>query len=431
MQWGGGSSLSGSPAFGAQDGAAAARQTPSGSAAPRARDPGVERLAITIVPPPRVVPGSGGALPDVPQAQPAAPRVVKPTARDDADLIATLGAEAPRPASPSGLTAPWHPASRPGGGTALPTRGGSGNGAQPATVAAVQGHVPAAPAPTAPAAPAAIPGVLSGPGAQSSSAPSFPPPTITRNAAAQQLAGSTGAAGSVSSPAGTTTTAAGTGANRIAENPSSLPSSSVGNGPGAPLTFQYFPLYIVDVNNGLVLFNNQYQLANQGGTVDLEAQVKGTTVSSYSWTVNGATNVTGARTYHVHFQWQSSFQAVTNAVTLTVTNSSSQQETQTVYFDYPGSNSVTLPTSSSWPVTFPPDQVEPGAPSISSQGVTVDADSGALDSQIALPSYNPNVPALALTYNSLTADPRPIIVVHHTLDPTQSVPTTVAATLTF
>ena len=61
----------------------------------------------------------------------------------------------------------------------------------------------------------------------------------------------------------------------------------------------------------------------------------------------------------------------------------------------------------------------------------MDADSGALDASIDLPSYNPNVPALALTYNSLTANPRPIIVVHHTLDPTQTVPTTVNATLTF
>ena len=31
----------------------------------------------------------------------------------------------------------------------------------------------------------------------------------------------------------------------------------------------------------------------------------------------------------------------------------------------------------------------------------------------------------------MTADPRPIVLVHHTLDPTQSVPTAVNATLTF
>ena len=41
-----------------------------------------------------------------------------------------------------------------------------------------------------------------------------------------------------------------------------------------------------------------------------------------------------------------------------------------------------------------------------SDGVSVDATSGALDTTIPLPSYNPNVPAVALTYDSLTADPR-------------------------
>jgi YD repeat-containing protein len=119
-------------------------------------------------------------------------------------------------------------------------------------------------------------------------------------------------------------------------------------------------------------------------------------------------------------------------VTLTVTDTSSHQESQTYYFVIPpGGNEATMPTSASWPVTLPPDTVEPGAPAIASQGVSVDADSGALDSSIPLPGYNPNVPALALTYNSLTADPRPIVVVHHTLDATQSVPSKVNATLTF
>ncbi len=48
-----------------------------------------------------------------------------------------------------------------------------------------------------------------------------------------------------------------------------------------------------------------------------------------------------------------------------------------------------------------------------------------------MPSYNPNVPALALTYDSLTANPMPIFVVPHTLDPTQAVPSEVSAQLTF
>ena len=72
-----------------------------------------------------------------------------------------------------------------------------------------------------------------------------------------------------------------------------------------------------------------------------------------------------------------------------------------------------------------------GHPSIASQGVSVDADSGTLNTNIDLPSYNPTVPALSLTYNSMTANPLPIVTVHDTLDPTQAVPTAVAATLTF
>ncbi len=49
----------------------------------------------------------------------------------------------------------------------------------------------------------------------------------------------------------------------------------------------------------------------------------------------------------------------------------------------------------------------------------------------ALPSYNPNVGALAVTYDSLTANTMAIIVVPHSLDPSQAVPTKVGATLTF
>jgi hypothetical protein len=273
------SSLSGSPASGARGASAAGQPGRSGPALLLARDPGIERLSIAIVPPRRFGAGSGGALPDVPQGQPAHPRVVKPSAGVDADLIGALGAAAAVPEAASGWTTPWHPASRPGGGAALPPRGGSGSGAQSTTVAAVQGHVPAAPAPSAPAAPPAIPGVLAGPGSPAGSAASLPAPTITRNAAAQQLlrnrggtaapaAGSTGLAGTTATggagggsawgSGGLSTSASGTGPTIIPENPSSLPSSSVGNGPGAMLSFPYFPLYILDANNGVVLFNGQY-----------------------------------------------------------------------------------------------------------------------------------------------------------------------------
>ena len=48
-----------------------------------------------------------------------------------------------------------------------------------------------------------------------------------------------------------------------------------------------------------------------------------------------------------------------------------------------------------WPSTYSPDTVSPDAPEWQSHGVGVNADSGALDTTINLPSYNPNVPALA------------------------------------
>ena len=83
-------------------------------------------------------------------------------------------------------------------------------------------------------------------------------------------------------------------------------------------------------------------------------------------------------------------------MTLTVTNTSSQQESETFYFVLPQSAIVTMPSSASWPVTIPPDPEEPGSPMIASQGVSVDADSGALDTEIDLPSYNPNMPGTVI-----------------------------------
>ena len=81
-----------------------------------------------------------------------------------------------------------------------------------------------------------------------------------------------------------------------------------------------------------------------------------------------------------------------DSVTLTATNASSQQESQTYYFLVPTttSGSGSGPT---WPTTLSPDTVSSSAPSWSGDGVSVNADSGALDTTITLPTYNPNVPA--------------------------------------
>jgi hypothetical protein len=324
---------------------------------------------------------------------------------------------------------------------------------QPATVALVQGRSPAIQAPAAASAPAAIPGVVpQSPSAGSAAtvagmlrvpsalgvSAAAPSSSSTHTSRSPVAGGSSHGSGSAATfgpldggggslPSGMLTS--------VPENASSMPSNSKGNGPGAMLSFPYFPLYTLDYDNGIVLFNNEYQQATLAGTTDLYAQVKGTTVSSYSWTASGGltSSTSGASTYHfqINWEWFNGTGPRTETVTLTVTDTNNHQESQTYYFAVPSSNVVTLPSSASWPVTIPPDLVEAGAPTIASQYVSVDADSGGLNSLIPLPSYNPNIPALALTYNSMAADPRPMVVVHHQLDPSQSVPTKVDATLTF
>ena len=58
-------------------------------------------------------------------------------------------------------------------------------------------------------------------------------------------------------------------------------------GPESSRHLTYFPLYVLDVNNGVVLFPGVDQQATLGGSVILQAQVSGTTVSSYNWNTSG------------------------------------------------------------------------------------------------------------------------------------------------
>ena len=222
----------------------------------------------------------------------------------------------------------------------------------------------------------------------------------------------------------------------VAENPSSTPDPRTSGGLDAPLVeFPYFPLYTLDYIQGTVLFANGYEIATPNDNVDLRAQVKDTSGVTFSWNTSGLTdayNISGTSTYDLTFTWDASITSQKlDSVTLTATNGSSQQEIQTYYFVVTTGTNTYATGSADWPNTLSPDTVNPGALGWSSDGVSVDANSGALDTAIALPTYNPNVPGLALTYNSLTADPRPIVVVNHPLDPTQSVPSKVKATLTF
>jgi YD repeat-containing protein len=199
-------------------------------------------------------------------------------------------------------------------------------------------------------------------------------------------------------------------------------------------------VFVLDNNNGVTLFPGADQLANLGSNVDLEAQVAGATVSSYSWNTSGissdSTHITGTTTYQLQFDWETEnpSSAHTDTVTLAVTDTSSQTETYTYDFWVPhgASGSGSGGTSNTvWPTTITPESELITAPAFASVSdyASVDATSGALDTEIDLPSYNPNFPAIALTYDSLTANPLPIILVQNTMPST--VPSTVSAQLTY
>jgi RHS repeat-associated protein len=256
---------------------------------------------------------------------------------------------------------------------------------------------------------------------------------ISQNAAAHALSGGGSSTGAPGNPPMADPSAGPS----VTENAWSVPYGVIGNNsPAAQGSFPYFPMYTLDYINGVVLFPGQYQEATLGGSVDLRAQVRDTTGVTFSWDTSHlsyANSIAGTNTYNLKFNWNSNNFGGSGVVytTLTVTNGSSQQESQTYYFNVPLSNVVTLPSSASWPETVPPNTVRPEAPAFASHNVSVDANSGAVDATIPLPSYNTNVGALALTYDSLTADPRPIVLEHHTLDASQAVPTKVSGQLTF
>ena len=123
-------------------------------------------------------------------------------------------------------------------------------------------------------------------------------------------------------------------------------------------------------------------------------------------------------TYQLMFQWDTTISSnALNSVTLSVTDSSSQIETYTYDFEVlqgssGGSGGSGIMT---WPSSYSPDTVGLNATEWPSDGVSVNADSGVLDTAIGCPRYNPNVPALALTYDSQAANPNPIIIVENPL----------------
>ncbi len=149
-----------------------------------------------------------------------------------------------------------------------------------------------------------------------------------------------------------------------------------------------------------------------------------------------ASNISGTSTDQLNFRWDStnsSGSGYQTSVTLSVTDSSSQTLTYTYDFWFPQQsvepNGSGGGTNATWATSLAPSQELLSAPSFPSDNASVDATSGSLDTEIDLPSYNANVPALSLVYDSLTAQPEPIITVENTTPAT--VPSQVSAQLTF
>ncbi|GIW88249.1 MAG: hypothetical protein KatS3mg108_2573 [Isosphaeraceae bacterium] len=202
-------------------------------------------------------------------------------------------------------------------------------------------------------------------------------------------------------------------------------------------SFTNFTLYTLDYNDGVVLFPGFAALATPNASEDLRAQVKDDAPATYtySWATTGlsdATNIS-ASGHRLTFKWASSPPtARTNTVTLTVTQAGTGlQEIQTYTFwvpAYTSFNSTVVPT---WPNAVGPDLAVPGGPAFDAHAVSVDALSGAVNTAIGLPAYGPNLAPLALEYDSLAADARPMVVVHHPLDAALAVPTKTSVRLTF
>ena len=218
-------------------------------------------------------------------------------------------------------------------------------------------------------------------------------------------------------------------------SPSAVKSIGGAARPAAMTSFANFPLYTLDYDAGSVFPPGTERLATLGGNMDLRAQVEDTTVSSYSWDTSGltdATAISGAGTYDLTFQWDASVPAAaTNSATLTVTNTAGQAEVQTYNFQVPAGSGTAGTGTASWPQSLGPDTVGASAPAFAAHSASVDANSGTLDTSITLPTYNPNVPAVVLSYDSTTANPLPIVTAPHALDPAQAVPSQVTAQLTF
>ena len=355
-----------------------------------------------------------------------------------------------KPTDSGGVSKPWHPAKGPGGGPAQAPRGGTS--ASRGTQNTARGTItPLRLPPSTPSASAgggasaallaAVAGA-SGAGTQIASPGTGGAPPVAKTSLVHAGAGAASGEGNQGGGGGVTLSPATdpgpTPSGGSTPPPGSTPDPVTGNYAGfTPGVSAPFGLYVLDNQSGVVLQPGVQQLATLDGWMDLIAQVQGATVSSYSWNTSGlpATLISGTSTDQLNFRWDSTNEAGyrhSTSVTLSVTDTSLQTLTYTYDFWLPEGTIIGSSgggTNASWATSLAPSQQLQSSPPFASDDATVDANSGSLDTQIDLPSYNPNVPALALTYDSITAKPEPIITVENTIPAT--VPSQVSAQLTF
>jgi RHS repeat-associated protein len=199
-------------------------------------------------------------------------------------------------------------------------------------------------------------------------------------------------------------------------------------------------LYVYDANKGVVLPSVVPINDFSTWAMDLRAQVSGTTVSSYSWDLShapDATSISGQTSYRLQFTWASfTGQPRTDTISLTTTNSDSSHNTITLTYQVTATNSAawasTPPTSTStWASVLTPDTLLSQASTAAGPYAALGLADGAVLTAHGLPAYNPGVAPLGLVYDSAAANVQPVFVVHYPLDPTQAVPSTVTAQLTF
>jgi hypothetical protein len=200
-----------------------------------------------------------------------------------------------------------------------------------------------------------------------------------------------------------------------------------------------YPSYVLDVNKGAVLSEVVVNHDFAEWAADLRAQVSGATVQGYQWDFSFAPdvlNVTGDTSYRVQFQWASFLGAARdNTVTLTTTFAGGEQQTQTFVFrvaatDSPAWTAAPPTTASTWPAVVTPDMLQADAAVVAGPHHEVSLVDGSVTTAVELPAYNPGVAPLRLVYNSQAADPKPIFLVRHEIDPTRPVPSLLSARVT-